>query len=198
MNTFDDSAVRAWYSNPQRFRPMDDPALKAIDHRLLDRVGTLSNKHVLDVGCFYPETEILYASRALTWTAVDFCPEVVDACIALRAWPASVSFMCRDMRQLGFVRESFDVVLDFSSGDHMTYDEWLKATAEIHRVLRPGGSFICTYANSDYFGGRDGQAGDYGYERYTTPLAMRASLSGFRVEHEFTGHARSGLTAVRL
>lgn len=193
-----DAAVQAWYSDAQRFRPMEDPTLKAIDHRLLDRVGSLNDKHVLDVGCFYPETEQHYASKALTWTAVDYIPAVIEACLALQVWPQNVSFMCRDMRQLGFRSESFDVALDFSSGDHMTYDEWLKATGEIYRVLKLGGIFICTYANSDYFGGKDGQAGDYGYERYTTPAAMRASLVGFRVEHEFTGHARSGVTAVRM
>lgn len=157
------------------------------------------DREVLDLGCFFPDKEIVYAARARRWVAIDFLPEVIEQCIRYKAWPSTVEFLVMDFRKLEFGDSTFDTVCDFSSGDHVTESDWLKVLRECHRILRRDGVLIISYTNLDYCldpTTREVVGGEFGYERRCTAPEMRKYLenSGFSVEWESLGK-RSGVIA---
>jgi len=204
-----DKHVRTWYAHPaywgsQNKQP-DWP-----DRVLCDQGALFDDKDVLNLGCFYPEDEEAFAHRAHSWTAIDFVPEVIARCERLRAWPLSVRFEVGDMREIPFADETLDVVTDFSSGDHLLKEDWLRVIAEVARVLRPGGHFLVCFANNEafinFFGeswrSSPAQLGEYGYVRTDTIEEMAAMLeaAGLRVvrrSHDNDSKLRTGMLAVK-
>ena len=209
-----DHDVHVWYADKARWVPQGKTAGWP-DRMLLDQGKLIDGRDVLNLGCFYPEDEIELAHRARSWVAIDFVPEVIDACRALRngdvpgdpLWSPGLVFFVADMRELPFENESFDVVTDFSSGDHLLREDWHRVISEAHRVLRLDGLFLVCYANRTAFEAlgpywKEGgdRFGDYGYVRTDTPAAMASMLEerGFTVirrSHE--ADLRAGMLAVK-
>jgi SAM-dependent methyltransferase len=166
---------------------------------------------VLNLGCFFPEDEEAFGHLARTWLAIDFVKEVVARCVKYRPWPHNVGFMQHDMRDLHGTcvgDAQFDVVTDFSSGDHLLKEDWLLVVAEVFRVLRPAGHFLVCFANNEafiaFFGEswreRPAQSGEYGYVRTDTIAEMQAMLeaAGFEIvrkSHDNAGQLRTGMLA---
>ena len=106
-------------------------------------VGTvvLHKKDVLEVGSGRGGGAS-YVSRylePLSVTGLDFSQEAVDLCSRHREAPG-LTFICGDAQSMPFPDSSFDAVLNIESSH--CYPSMRKFLAEVHRVLRPGGSFL--------------------------------------------------------
>jgi SAM-dependent methyltransferase len=206
-----DRHVYAWYASPARWCAQGKQKEWA-DRVLCDHGVLFYGKDVLNLGCFYPEDEDAFAHLAHTWTAIDFVHEVIERCRAHRQWPSHVRFEVADMRELPYADQSFDVVTDFSSGDHLLREDWIKTIREAARVLRPQGRFLVCFANREAFIkllGPQGwavdtdQFGDYGYTRTDTFEGMVTMLeeNGFKVirrSHDNDLQLRAGMLAQKL
>lgn len=175
-----EKAVQSWYGAASVWGPQGKDAGWA-DYILIDQGTLLEGKDVLNLGCFYPEDEIKFAARARSWNAIDFTREVIEKCPPLA--PAAI-FRVESMTELGWDAASFDVVLDFSSGDHLTREDFRRTLAEVRRVLRPGAAFVVVFTNTvrmvEYDIWKPGQVeehGRFGYSRGDTEEEMRAMLA---------------------
>jgi SAM-dependent methyltransferase len=186
-----DAAVRAWYT--ERFN-VTDLGYKCFDWHLVGMAPMIHGRDVLNAGCGYPLDEVAMAPLARRWVAVDFTPEVIRRCLALVPGLA-VEWLLADLRALPLPDQSFDTVLDFSSGDHVATGRD-RMRAEAFRVLRPGGYYVVAYANRTFFeDGREDVPGDFGYEKRQLPeeLISEVSAAGFEVIYRNEASARSGL-----
>jgi SAM-dependent methyltransferase len=89
------------------------------------------------------------------------------------------------IEQLPFRDAAFDVVIDFSTTDHLFATERFGAAlAGIHRVLRPGGLYLLYHDNEDYFRSEPSSADGEGYHKPRTLRFVRDMLEqrGFAIE----------------
>jgi SAM-dependent methyltransferase len=77
--------------------------------------------------------------RPLSVTGLDLSQEAVDLCNRHRKAPG-LAFLCGDAQSMPFPDRSFDTVLNIESSH--CYPSMGRFLAEVHRVLRPGGSFL--------------------------------------------------------
>jgi len=56
-----------------------------------------------------------------------------------------------DIRNLPFPNEKFDVVIDFSTTDHLPLIDLKKSMREVYRVLKENGVYLIYHLNSEYF-----------------------------------------------
>ena len=192
--------VKAWYSDKSHWRPSGKNSA-CTDHQLLNAFD-LTEKAVLNLGCYYPEDELAFGSKVKYWAAVDFCPEVVQWCRELPGMPQQVAFYVHDICAMTFTNESFDIVCDFSTGDHLTLEDFRRMLREVKRVLKPEGLFLFSYQNADYFVGEPLEffGKESGYSRSISPKDAAALLKrwGFRVIQRFAEtEARAGILAKR-
>ncbi len=192
--------VRDWYGDIAHWAQSTKTS-SCVDRYLLTAEDVVQ-KAVLNIGCFYPQDEIHYGGAASLWVAIDFCPEVIERCKQLPKMHKAVEFIEMDARNLEFPDASFDTVLDFSSGDQMDKDSYLKVLKEVVRVLKPGGSFIVTYSNNDYFQEAKGYTiGDCGYNQLYRPSEMKELLQshGFIVAMEVQAKTlpRAGISVLK-
>jgi ubiquinone/menaquinone biosynthesis C-methylase UbiE len=102
-----------------------------------------SGKRILEVGCgrgiALPVIERLCSPRLLVGLDID--PELlVEAAANLREHGTTAQLCAGDVRRMPFADESFDVVIDFGTLFHIAKPQ--AASAEIARVLAPGGIFV--------------------------------------------------------
>ncbi len=171
-------------------------ATKALsDWALLSRID-LAGRRVLNIGCSEPIDELWLVRKAGEWVAVDYSPRSIDAARTILenelATPLRerVSLVTADARSLPFEAESFDVVLAFSTIEHIPGGaDREKVLREVKRVLRPGGHFIITVPNRwnlsyRLWSTRRQRSGlaEFGYECFYSPIELRRLLvkSGFR------------------
>lgn len=192
--------VTDWYSQPSVWNANSATYPKRpdyIDCRLLDVPTMVTNKRVLDLGCCYPSDALQFGETAMWWFSIDISPEIIKRCKALVHKP-NVFFYVADMRNLPWPKLYFDTVLDFSSGDHLTEEDYKLALKEIWRVLTFNGYFVLTFANLDSFPERE-YYGDFGYFRATDTKEMKRWVEdvGFTVIREEIEGDRIGLVAVK-
>ena len=84
--------------------------------------------------------EIARAFPRARIVTTDFDPAMVDAARARLARVPAVDARQADATDLPFADESFDVAASFLMLHHVI--DWERATTEIGRVLRPGGTFV--------------------------------------------------------
>ena len=77
--------------------------------------------------------------RPLSLTGLDLSQQAVDLCNRHRKAPG-LAFTCGDAQALPFPDSSFDAVLNIESSH--CYPSMGRFLSEVHRVLRPGGSFL--------------------------------------------------------
>ena len=149
-----DEAVRKWDGPEARRRQWYYMFSKMMsDHRLLMSVD-LTGKHVLNVGFAEPIDELLYAGWAGKWTALDLHAETVAK---VSQWIKKelsqetlnkLEFVQGDATAMAFPDNTFDVVVSFSTIDHIPTPEGReKAIFEMARVCKPGGTVIVTVPN---------------------------------------------------
>lgn len=77
--------------------------------------------------------------RPLSVMGLDLSQEAVDLCNRHRKVPG-LTFICGDAQSMPFPACSFDAVINIESSH--CYPSMDRFLAEVHRVLRPGGSFL--------------------------------------------------------
>lgn len=189
-----DEKVKQWYGTAEHWNNSDHGYDNIIGSMRIEPL--IQNKDVLNLGCFFPNIELIFAHRAKYWCSIDFTPEVIGWC--KKDFPELLNyvfFLEMDMRQLILPDESFDVVLDLSSGDHLDLYDYQTTLDEIKRVLRKHGYFIVTYANLDHFNGEEETRGNYGYERRISSKDLKTILQQkeFKIIDENSNSIRSGL-----
>lgn len=137
---------------------------------LLITPETIQDKVILDLGCCYPNDAIKFGALAKRWVSIDLCPEIIGT-NKRRFDTPKVEFLVMNMRKLMFDDNTFDVVLDMSSGDHMNWDGFRECVREAHRVLKSGGVFICSYAVVNPYQINEDEG--FGYTRWSTYEEMR-------------------------
>jgi SAM-dependent methyltransferase len=188
--------VKNWYGDPAHWV---DPGERAHDFdKTLIPLEIITNKHILNLGCFYPRIELALAGLAASWHSIDFSEEVIRRC---KTFETPAMFNVMDMRSLQFLDNSFDTVLDLSSGDHMSFGDYYIVLEEVNRVLHKDGHFIVTYANYDHFDDYSyDYYGEWGYERRTPSGVMICTLEsfGFKILKEDNTGKRSGFLCQKL
>lgn len=106
-------------------------------------LGIPSGKRILEVGCgrgiALPVIDRLCGPRRLVGLDID--PELLaEAAANLREHGATAELCAGDVRRMPFGSESFDVIIDFGTLFHIARPQ--AASAEIARVLAPGGIFV--------------------------------------------------------
>lgn len=137
----------------------DDPRKKihymkvkeVTDHYLL---GTVKNKVILNVGCFFPVDEIKYAhENAKLIVGIDICYDALKygsyvAKRELKNRYSRVNLICCDARALPLRKNVFDKIACFSTIDHIPGKEnRINVLKETLRVLKNGGVLAITVPN---------------------------------------------------
>lgn len=106
-------------------------------------LGIPSDARILEVGCgrgvALPVLDRLCSPRRLVGLDID--PELlVEAAANLREHGTSAELCAADVRRMPFADGAFDVIVDFGTLYHIARPQ--TASAEIARVLAPGGIFV--------------------------------------------------------
>ena len=158
------------------------------DYTLLEKVGGVEGKSVLNVGCSFPIDELYYARKVSDWIAVDLSPQSLvgaEAILKRELHPdlaSKFSFQVADACDLPFADDTFDLSLNMSTIDHIPSPEGRqKALDEMARVTKPGGHVIFTGPNwwcLPYAAGIRKMLRDktlhYGYTTVFSPPQIRA------------------------
>jgi len=179
------------------------------DYRLLSKIN-IRGKTILNIGCSYPIDEIYFASKISKWVSIDISPETIKKARVLcdyelpRHLSQKISFIEADASKLPFDDESFDIVVSFSTIDHIPGKNKRESVCkEIFRVTKKGGYAIVTVPNKlsiFYYMSSKHKSKDtssFWYEHCFTPIELKKLLqkSGFEIV-EFTS-TLSGRTGAR-
>jgi len=107
----------------------------------------VAGKSVLDVACGTGYGSGYLARRGVRWVVgSDVSPEAIS--YAVRYYKdEKTEFVPADATRLPFVNNSFDCVVSFETIEHIK--EYEKFLSECRRVLKEGGSFICSTPNRE-------------------------------------------------
>lgn len=165
------------------------------DHYLLSKVD-LNNKKVLNIGCSQPIDEIIYARKVREWVAIDLseisirkAQEMIERELSSEL-AKKISFKVCGVQNLPFEDERFDVVVSFSTLDHIPDPKnRAKAINEISRVTRTGGHVVITVPNRwnllYYLWSRRAQkkrTAYFGYEYCFSPWELKKLIRKYNLE----------------
>ena len=103
---------------------------------------------VLDLGCGNGKTSAALIERGADVTGIDFSPSAVESC--KRIFGEKGTFLEADVRSLPFADGSFDIVVSVHVIEHVPESDISKASEEIVRVLRTGGTlYLRCFAEGD-------------------------------------------------
>lgn len=159
------------------------------DWTLLSRID-LTNRRVLNVGCFEPIDELFWARKVKEWVGIDFSPKSIRAAKEIirnelsEKLAKKIKFEIADARDLPFKNESFDIAVSFSTIEHIPGKKNReKAIKEMVRVTKKGGYLVITVPNRlNFYTYREHKKlmklgrNDFGYECFYTPWQLRKLL----------------------
>jgi len=160
------------------------------DYALLSKVNLL-NKRVLNIGCSEPVDEVFWVNIVEEWHALDINEAAIKVAreLASKALPAhlysKLRFIVGDATKLDLEDELYDVVVSFSTIDHIPGREnRAKAISEMCRVLKQGGYLVVTVPNrwDIYWTYRNWtmqrqNRSPYGYAYAFPPLELRRMIT---------------------
>jgi ubiquinone/menaquinone biosynthesis C-methylase UbiE len=132
-------------SDEEHFPSTIDPRIYHVQ-LILEYLGGLSNRRVIDVGCGKGRFARIVKERHPTATVVAF--DLAEA--MLRRVPAEVSACSGTMTALPFASEAFDGAYATESLEHAVDIE--AAVAELCRVVKPGGRIVIIDKNAEHWG----------------------------------------------
>lgn len=126
---------------------MNNPVRKGVQSyfeagRLLDLGGPMDGGTALEIGCGRGVGVELILERfgADRVVAMDLDPQMVDlASLRLEHLGERAQFQVGDVTEIDAPADAFDAVFDFGIIHHVP--DWRLALRELHRVLKPGGTF---------------------------------------------------------
>ena len=122
----------------QFINPEPQPVLKEID--VIDRMLTLNEAHILELGCGAATKTRLVAENfnVAKITAVEIDPIQHEKNLKIADMPKT-EFKSYGAQDIAEADEVFDIVMMFKSLHHVPAESMDQALAEIRRVLKPGG-----------------------------------------------------------
>lgn len=114
----------------------------AMENRfILERMGNLAGRKVLDIGSGLGESSIYFALRGAEVTTTDISPLMVQTVLQLaRKFNVEVSGIVSTAESLNVPDDYFDFVY-IANTIHHVHDR-AKLFGQIHRALKPGGTFF--------------------------------------------------------
>lgn len=123
------------------------------DWWLLSQID-IEGKKILNIGCAQPRDEINFAPRIKEWIAIDLNKDVIEVsreAVSKTLNPelaSKIRFQVADATKLPFGNDTFDIVVSFSTIDHIfSSGGRKKAIKEMSRVVKKGGYVIITVPN---------------------------------------------------
>ena len=107
-----------------------------------------AGKRVLDAGCGTGYGCAALAGRASSVTGIDIAPEAIAHAREHSAAPG-VTFLEGSCSAMPLPDAAFDLVISFEVIEHL--QDWRAFLAESRRVLAPGGIFLLSTPNRDYY-----------------------------------------------
>lgn len=105
---------------------------------IVQQMGDLQGKYLLDLGCGAGENSVYFAKRGAVCVASDYSPGMVQVTLQLaERHGVGIEGCVADAMTLHFPDNSFDYVYASNLLHHLPNPEG--AIAEMHRVLKPGG-----------------------------------------------------------
>jgi len=109
----------------------------------------LENKSILDVGVGTGRTIPVLTALTTDYTGIDYSESMLRCC--REKYSGVKLFLCDARRMDLFSDESFDVAIaSWNVLDDSDHTDRLTILGEVHRVLRPNGTFIFSSHNRDY------------------------------------------------
>ena len=114
----------------------------ALENRfILDRLGSLSGKKLLDIGAGLGESSVYFALRGALVTTVDISPQMVEMALGLgRKYGVELEGLVSGAEDLNLPENSYDIIY-VANTIHHVHDR-ASLFEQMHRALKPGGMFI--------------------------------------------------------
>jgi len=145
-------------------------------------------KRVLDAGCGagYGSAELAHEAERVT--GIDRDPGALEFARANYSF-SNLTFEHGDCEALAYDAGAFDLVVAFEVIEHLA--DWRGFLAEVRRVLSPGGQFVVSTPNKDYYTESRGSEGanpfhvhEFGFEEFRSELqAVFPHVSLFLENH---------------
>lgn len=108
---------------------------------ILDRLGSVKDKYILDLGCGAGENSIYFAKQGASCVALDCSPAMLDNVLQLAdRYNVQVETVIGEASNLPFSNELFDIVYASNLLHHMNSPE--ECILEMYRVVKRGGK-VC-------------------------------------------------------
>lgn len=145
----------------------------------------IKGKKILDVGCWTGQFEELAVKDARQIVGIDPGEEAIE--YAKERFP-KVKFLIGTLDTISFSKNSFDVVTLFDVLEHLPKNTEIKTFKIINSLLKPGGYFIITTPNNNFFSILLDPAFYLIGHRHYSPNALKNMLSSakFSIEKIFT------------
>lgn len=151
-NYFKENATKFTYISARDNLPYMTSKLNT-DYRLLLK-AKIEDKSILNIGCFEPVDELYFARKVKSWMVTALNKEEIYYAkkILRKELPQNLfkkfNFKDCDATKLPFKNNSFDLVLCFSTLDHISPKEKRqKAILEMKRVCKKNGHLVITVPN---------------------------------------------------
>jgi ubiquinone/menaquinone biosynthesis C-methylase UbiE len=105
---------------------------------IIDRLGDVNGKRLLDLGCGAGENSVYFAMQGADCVASDYSPGMVTVALELAAkYHVTIAGATVNAMSLDFPDNSFDIVYAANLLHHLPDPQ--ACIREMHRVLKPGG-----------------------------------------------------------